>query len=194
MEQKAGKQISCLFRQKETRHNMSAESQPAKIFIHKETDGVLATGGICVMIYTKMTKKAMKIAYDAHEGQTDKGEMPYIFHPYHLAEQMNTEETVITALLHDIIEDTPLTVAWLREQGFSEPVLEALTLLTHKKTMPYMEYIRRLRNNEIAYQVKLEDLKHNLDSSRLDTLDGKDKKRLEKYQEAISYLEQEKTP
>ena len=136
-----------------------------------------------------MTRKAMKIAYDAHNGQMDKGGTPYIFHPYHLAEQMKTEETVITALLHDIIEDTPLTIAWLREQGFSESVLEALTLLRHENNMPYMEYIQKLQDNEIARQVKLEDLKHNSDTSRINKIDDKDKKRLEKYKKAISYLE-----
>ncbi len=141
------------------------------------------------MIYTEMTKKAMKIAYNAHNGQMDKGGIPYIFHPYHLAEQMKTEETVITALLHDIIEDTPLTISWLREQGFSESVLEALTLLRHETDMPYMEYIQRLQNNKIACQVKLEDLKHNSDISRIDQMDDRDRKRLKKYKEAIAYLE-----
>lgn len=141
------------------------------------------------MIYTEMTKKAMKIAYEAHSGQMDKGNVPYIFHPYHLAEQMETEETIITALLHDIIEDTPLTLAWLREQGFSEAVLEALALLRHENDMPYMEYIRQLQNNEIACRVKLEDLRHNSDISRMDKPDDKDKKRLKKYKEAIAYLE-----
>lgn len=141
------------------------------------------------MIYTEMTKKAMKIAYKAHNGQMDKGGIPYIFHPYHLAEQMKTEETVITALLHDIIEDTPLTISWLREQGFSESVLEALTLLRHEADMPYMEYIQKLQNNKIACQVKLEDLKHNSDISRMDQMDDRDRKRLKKYKEAITYLE-----
>ncbi len=141
------------------------------------------------MIYTEMTKKAMKIAYNAHNGQMDKGGIPYIFHPYHLAEQMKTEETVITALLHDIIEDTPLTISWLREQGFSESVLEALTLLRHETDMPYMEYIQRLQNNKIACQVKLEDLKHNSDISRIDQMDDRDRKRLKKYKAAIAYLE-----
>lgn len=141
------------------------------------------------MIYTEMTKKAMKIAYNAHNGQMDKGGIPYIFHPYHLAEQMKTEETVITALLHDIIEDTPLTISWLREQGFSESVLEALTLLRHETDMPYMEYIQRLQNNKIACQVKLEDLKHNSDISRIDQMDDRDRKRLKKYKKAIAYLE-----
>lgn len=146
------------------------------------------------MIYTKMTKKAMVIAYNAHKEQLDKGGMPYIFHPYHLAEQMETEETVIAALLHDVMEDTPITPTWLREQGFSEQVLEALTFLTHKEGIPYMKYIEQLSNNPIAYQVKLADLRHNSDSSRLEKLDERDKKRLEKYKKALLYLEQKKFP
>lgn len=143
------------------------------------------------MIYTEMTKKAMKIAYNAHHGQVDKDGIPYIFHPCHVAEQMPTEDTVITALLHDVLEDTPLTLAWLREQGFSEPVLTALALLTHDSDMPYMDYIRRLKKNKIAYLVKLTDLKHNSDESRLAQLNEDDKKRLQKkYKEAIAFLEQ----
>lgn len=145
------------------------------------------------MIYTEMTRKAMKIAYDAHHGQIDKSGVPYIFHPYHVAEQMETEETVIAALLHDVIEDTPLTTAWLRKQGFSEPVLEALSLLTHDKNVPYMEYIRQIRGNQIAYPVKLADLKHNSDKARLEYLPEPEKKRLKaKYQEAILFLEQQR--
>ena len=142
------------------------------------------------MIYTDMTKKAMKIAYDLHQGQTDKGGVPYIFHSYHLAEQMKTEESVIAALLHDTLEDTPATLDRLREQGFSESVLEAVSLLTHDKNVPYMDYIRTLCKNPIAYHVKLADLKHNSDTSRLGTvLTDQDKSRLKKYQEAILYME-----
>ena len=62
------------------------------------------------MIYSELTKKAMKLSFEAHKDQVDKGGMPYIYHPFHLAEQMNTEETVIVALLHDVVEDTAYTL------------------------------------------------------------------------------------
>ena len=62
------------------------------------------------MIYTELTKKAMKLSFEAHKNKTDKGGVPYVYHPFHVAEQMTTEETVITALLHDVVEDTNLTL------------------------------------------------------------------------------------
>lgn len=142
------------------------------------------------MLYTEMTKKAMNIAYHAHHGQKDKNGIPYIFHPYHIAEQMLTEDTIIAALLHDVIEDTPITIAWLRQQGFSEPVLTALKLLTRDRSMPYLDYIQRLKTNEIARLVKIGDLKHNSDSGRLAQLCSTERERLEKkYSEAMMILE-----
>ena len=106
------------------------------------------------MIYTKLTKEAMKIAYNAHRGQTDKNGIPYIFHPIHLAEQMNDEETICTALLHDVIEDTGATFEELELKGFSKSILDALKLLTHDNTEPYMNYIARIKDNQIAKFVK----------------------------------------
>ena len=89
------------------------------------------------MIYTQLTNKAMQIAYRAHHGQTDRSGVPYVFHPFHLAEQMETEETTVAALLHDVAEDTELTLDDLREMGIPEWVLEALALLTHDPAVPY---------------------------------------------------------
>ena len=60
------------------------------------------------MIYTDLTKKALKFCFEAHKNQYDKSGMPYVFHPFHLAEQMTTEETTVVALLHDVVEDTDL--------------------------------------------------------------------------------------
>jgi (p)ppGpp synthase/HD superfamily hydrolase len=136
-----------------------------------------------------MTKKAMKTAYKAHEGQTDKSGVPYIFHSYHVAEQMDTEDAVITALLHDVVEDTPLTLSDLEKEGFSKAVLEALALLTHDRNVPYMDYIHGLEHNEIALRVKIADLKHNSDISRLDQPDQKDRERQKKYRQALACLQ-----
>lgn len=142
------------------------------------------------MIYTEQTKKAMKIAFAAHREQTDKSGLPYIYHPIHLAEQMDTEEAVTVALLHDVAEDTDTTLADLREMGFSEPVLAALECLTHREGVPYLDYVAALKENPLARRVKLADLAHNSDLTRLDTVDENARARVEKYKKAIALLQE----
>ena len=141
------------------------------------------------MIYTQLTNRAMQIAYRAHHGQTDRSGVPYVFHPFHLAEQMETEETTVAALLHDVAEDTELTLDDLRETGIPERVLEALALLTHDPAVPYLEYVARLKDNEIARAVKLADLKHNSDLTRLNRVGPRDLERVEKYRRAMEILQ-----
>ncbi len=143
------------------------------------------------MIYTPMTKKALKLCFDAHRDQLDKSGMPYVFHPFHLAEQMDSEDAVILALLHDVVEDTPTTQEDLRRMGFPENVLEALRLLTHDDAVPYMDYVALIAQNPLARQVKLADLRHNSDLSRLDTVDEYALTRQAKYFRAIALLENE---
>ena len=140
------------------------------------------------MIYTEMTKKALKLCFEAHKNQVDKSGMPYVFHPFHLAEQMETEDTVITALLHDVVEDTEYTIEDIKEMGFSENVISALQLLTHDPSVPYMDYVRKIKDNSVAKAVKLKDLAHNSDLTRLDYVDDKARKRVKKYQRAIALL------
>lgn len=142
------------------------------------------------MIYTEMTNKAMVLAYEAHQGQYDKSGLPYVFHPFHLAEQMDTEEAVTAALLHDVVEDTDYTLEDLRSMGFPDTVTDALALLTHDPSVPYMEYVERLKSNPIARSVKLADLTHNSDLSRLPVVTEKDLERVEKYRKAIKLLKQ----
>ena len=142
-----------------------------------------------VMLYTKLTKKAMKLSFEAHKNQTDKNGMPYIFHPIHLAEQMVGEECICVALLHDVVEDTDMTFEQLEQEGFPAEVIEALKLMTHDKSVPYMDYIKNIRSNHIAAEVKLADLRHNSDLTRLDAVDEKALRRYEKYQQAIALLE-----
>lgn len=141
------------------------------------------------MIYTPMTRKAMKIAYAAHAGQADKTGVPYIYHPIHLAESMTEEKAVITALLHDVVEDTDITIDELAREGFHADILTALTLLTHNPAEEYMDYISRLSTCPLARKVKLADLRHNSDVTRLDAIDEKTARRLEKYRRAIQLLE-----
>lgn len=112
----------------------------------------------------------MKLAYAAHHGQVDKGGIPYIFHPYHLAEQMQDEYTTCVALLHDIVEDTDVTPEELAKT-FPTEVVDAVVLMTHKKGEPYLDYVARIKDNPIARAVKLADLKHNSDETRLENAD-----------------------
>ena len=118
------------------------------------------------MIYTELTKRAMKLAYEAHHGQVDKGGDPYIFHPYHQAEQMIDEISVCAALLHDVVEDTNVTFEDL-EKEFPEEIIEVLKLLTHDDDEDYYDYVRRLKDNPIAKLIKLADIAHNSDQTRL---------------------------
>ena len=117
------------------------------------------------MIYTELTKRAAIVAYNAHAGQTDKAGMPYIFHPWHLAEQMTDEISVCVALLHDVVEDTSVTFGDLEGQ-FPREVIAPLKLLTREKGTDYFDYIRKIKADPVATAVKIADLKHNADLSR----------------------------
>ena len=117
------------------------------------------------MIYTPLTIRAMQIAYAAHHGQVDKCGIPYIFHPIHLAEQMDDEISCCAALLHDVVEDTVVSLDDLRKE-FPEEVVEVVRLLTHENGVPLEEYLIAIRENPIALKVKLADNAHNADQTR----------------------------
>lgn len=117
------------------------------------------------MIYTPMTNKAMRIAYKAHHGQLDYNGIPYIFHPIHLAEQMDDEISCCAALLHDVVEDTDVTLEELARE-FPDQVIEVLKLLTHHDNVPYFDYVREIKKHPVAKKVKLADLAHNSDQTR----------------------------
>jgi len=142
------------------------------------------------MIYTDLTKKAMRIAYDAHKEQTDKNGLPYIYHPIHLAEQMTDELSICASLLHDVVEDSPLTFVDLERLGIPKTVIAVLRLLTHDDDTPYMEYVQRIKTsgNQAAIAIKLADLRHNADVTRLDAVKEKDAARIEKYRAATELL------
>lgn len=135
--------------------------------------------------------KAFKIATKAHEGQKDKAGQPYILHPLYIASQMETPEEFMTALLHDVVEDTEYTPEDLLHEGIPEIVVEAVVRLTHEKGTPYLEYVDSLRENEIARTVKNADLKHNADLRRLPFVTDEDLKRNEKYKKAIEIIKEE---
>jgi len=143
------------------------------------------------MIYTDLTRRALKIAYQAHHGQTDKTGLPYIYHPLHLAEHIGEDEILIaTALLHDVVEDTGMTFGDLEKQKIPPEVIEALKLLTHRKDLDYLDYVRLIHDshNQTAIKVKLADLRHNSDVSRMPVLDDGAKSRLKQYQAALAIL------
>ena len=142
------------------------------------------------MIYTPKTKMALKLCFEAHKEQVDKSGMPYVFHPFHLAEQMNTEETTIVALLHDLVEDTDYTIEELVDMGFDKSITDAIALMTHADNVAYMDYVRAIKDNPLAKTVKLADLKHNSDLTRLEIVDEKALSRREKYLKAIAILEE----
>lgn len=144
------------------------------------------------MIYTEMTRKAMQIAYQAHDGQFDQSGVPYIFHPYQVAEQMEDEITTCIALLHDVLEDTDVTKEQLSRE-FTEEIVEAVELLTHESHVPYMDYIQKIRKHSLAKIVKKADIYHNMDFSRVaDTEVPEEKIRYwkEKYSKALKMLEE----
>lgn len=140
------------------------------------------------MIYTDFTKKALKISFEAHKNQKDKSGMPYVYHPFHLAEQMDDEYSTCVALLHDVVEDTDITLEDLKSEGFPKEVTDALALMTHDKSVPYLDYVAKIKKNPIARKVKLADLEHNSDLSRLDTVDAPALERIEKYRQAKQIL------
>jgi len=133
-------------------------------------------------------EKAISIAVQAHSGQKDKAGMPYVLHPLRLMLRQDSPEAMVVAVLHDVVEDTNVTIDQLAEAGFSGAVLEAIWLLTHDKSIPYMDYIRAIANNTSARQVKLADLIDNMDLSRIPNPQEKDFARLEKYKIAYHYL------
>ena len=117
------------------------------------------------MIYTPMTNLAMQIAYAAHHGQFDYNGIPYIFHPIHLAEQMDDEISCCVALLHDVVEDTSVTMDQLAQE-FPAEVIDVLKLLTHQQGADSFDYIRAIKAHPVAKKIKLADLEHNSDQSR----------------------------
>lgn len=122
------------------------------------------------MVYTELTNKALRFAYQAHHGQLDYNGIPYVFHPLHVAEQMDDELSCCAALLHDVVEDTEYTLEDLR-RAFPEAVVEAVALLTHDTVADYhdeayYDHIRAIRNHPIARKVKLADIAHNADQTR----------------------------
>lgn len=135
-----------------------------------------------------MLDKALWIAFNAHFDQLDKGGRPYILHPMTVALNVNTTDEKIVALLHDVIEDTSVTLDDLRKEGFPDNIIEAVNVLTKRDGEDYESYLHRVKKNHLATTVKIADLKHNSDLSRLKEITDKDRKRAKKYARSLDYL------
>ena len=140
------------------------------------------------MIYTELTRLAINVAFEAHKNQRDRSGLPYITHPLHVAESMTSEDACVAALLHDVIEDTDMTLKDLEKLGFTKKQLSAVDLLTRREGEDYFDYVKKIADNDIATEVKLSDLAHNSDITRINNPSEKDIKRLEKYHHAKMIL------
>lgn len=132
--------------------------------------------------------KALEIATEAHSGQFDKAGEDYIQHPLYVASLVSTEKEKAVALLHDVIEDSSITKEDLLLSGIDPEVVEAVLILTKQPSDSYQSYLERVKGNELARIVKLADLTHNSNLSRLKKITKKDEDRLQKYAKAIEYL------
>lgn len=140
------------------------------------------------MPYTPLTKKALALSFEAHKAQVDKTGLSYVYHPFHLADQMRTEAEACVALLHDTIEDAGYTPQTLADAGMPDEVIEAVVALSHDTSVPYLDYVLGLRDKPLARAVKIADLKHNSNLSRLKKVKPSDRRRYVKYQMALALL------
>ncbi len=135
-------------------------------------------------------ERAIAIAAEAHAGQKDRAGAPYILHPIRLMIQMDSENAMMAAVLHDVVENSVWTLDDLRKEGFSNEVLNAVDSLTHrdKEGEDYWDYIQRAKSDPIAIKVKLADLEDNLNPDRLNEITEKDEKRFDRYRKAQEML------
>jgi len=141
------------------------------------------------MDYKKALEVARKVATKAHEGQADKVGMPYIQHPMAVCELVDGEQEKIVALLHDVVEDTGVTLNDLRNHGFDDEIIAAVEAITKRKGEEFEKYLQRVKANEIALAVKFADIQHNMSPDRYEKLPPETKERLvAKYNHALAYL------
>ena len=134
-------------------------------------------------------ERAIQIAVEAHAGAKDRGGKAYILHPISVMMRCETDEEKIVAILHDVVEDTDWTFDSLRQEGFTETIIEALKTVTkHSEDEDYDEFIQRSLKNEIGRKVKIADLRENLDVTRIGELTDKDIERINKYKRALKTL------
>lgn len=135
-----------------------------------------------------LLEKAIDISYNAHKGQYDKAGKPYVSHPIYVAGKMKTNEEIIVALLHDVIEDTDLTLECLIKEGYTGEIINAIEAITRNPEEDYFQYINRVKLNPLAKKIKIEDLKHNMDLKRIGNPTEEDLQRVKKYKKALEIL------
>jgi len=136
-------------------------------------------------------ERAILIAAQAHLGQRDKGGAPYILHPLRMMMRMESEDAMMAAVLHDVVEDSDWTLEQLRAEGFSEDVLQAVDCLTRRDDESYDEFVARAQANAIARRVKIADLEDNMNVKRIGEMTPKDLARIKEYHRAWRALTQE---
>jgi (p)ppGpp synthase/HD superfamily hydrolase len=134
-------------------------------------------------------EKAIEIATQAHKGQKDKSGAPYILHLIRVMEKGKNETERICGILHDLVEDTSWTFEELENEGFSLEIIEVLKLVTKEfEDEEYSHFMQRVIKNKTAISVKLNDLRDNMDITRLKELTNNDLERLNKYLKAYRLL------
>lgn len=137
----------------------------------------------------ELLELAIKVATEAHEGQFDKGGNPYILHPKAVADAVDSTENKIVAYLHDVCEDTDITLEDLLEMGFTYRIVNSIQILTKSEGISYDEYLKSVKKDSNAWHVKMADIKHNMDITRIPIPTEKDYARIEKYKKALAFLE-----
>ena len=135
-------------------------------------------------------EKAIALAAFLHVGQEDLAGNPYIMHPMRVMAKVKTYDAMVVAALHDLIEDTDITLDDLKELGFREEIIEAVDAVSKRDGEEYMDYVARAAANPIGLEVKLSDLKDNLDKTRKLPDDERSKKKIRKYKKAMAYIEE----
>ena len=133
-------------------------------------------------------QRAYEIAASAHAGQVDKAGKDYIFHPLTVASFVKTDDEKTVALLHDVVEDTSVTLQNLSDAGFSDAVVHAVDCVTKRDGEELQDYLQRVKSDRLATAVKLADLQHNSDLSRIPNPTEKDIARAERYRKEIAFL------
>lgn len=131
---------------------------------------------------------AILIALEAHKGQKDKGGNAYILHPLAVMNRVNSIEEKIVAVLHDVVEDLSITFEMLKQSGLEDNLINALKNVTKVEGESYIEFIERAKSNPISRNVKIADIKENINLSRIEKPNQKDYERIEKYKESLKYL------
>lgn len=132
--------------------------------------------------------RAILVAVQAHHGQKDRYGQPYILHPIRVMMRVKTKKEKIVAVLHDVIEDSSLTLENLKAKGFSDEIVQAVDCLTKREGEPYEAHVDKARQNDLALPVKIADLEDNMDPKRIDVFSDEDKKRMARYHKTWTAL------